>query len=363
MSFQAGFDLTLTQPLEHDRYVIPKSRYDSVDSYISRDWINRPEYNDNPLPINEKAKARLMDQGAHPIVAFERLTTSTGVDELLANHIAHLFIRDPLVVFSETVDQDDSLSTDHFEVRLPLHTCSALLTNSAQNIQSTNWQTMRFKPPPPNSDIGWRVEFRPMEVQLTDFENAAFSIFIVLLSRAILSFGLNFYIPVSKVDVNMQRAQQRDACRTGRFFFRKQVFPPRSHSRQASSASRSTSPATSRPTSPHRIIPAEGPIEDEYEEMTLDEIINGKRAENAGGQTNGGSGGGGGGATTNGLAAPPTSTTAAGGGNFPGLLGLVRHYVASLNVDVQTQCHLDRYFELVRRRADGASSLFPFILP
>lgn len=23
---------------------------------------------------------------------------------------------------------------------------------------------MRFKPPPPNSDIGWRVEFRPMEV-------------------------------------------------------------------------------------------------------------------------------------------------------------------------------------------------------
>lgn len=29
-----------------------------------------------------------------------------------------------------------------------------------QNIQSTNWQSLRFKPPPPNSDIGWRVEFR-----------------------------------------------------------------------------------------------------------------------------------------------------------------------------------------------------------
>ena len=38
-----------------------------------------------------------------------------------------------------------------------------------------------------------------MEVQITDFENAAFSVFIVLLSRAILSFGLNFYIPISKV--------------------------------------------------------------------------------------------------------------------------------------------------------------------
>jgi hypothetical protein len=36
-------------------------------------------------------------------------------------------------------------------------------------------------------DIGWRVEFRSMEIQITDFENAAFSIFIVLVTRAILS--------------------------------------------------------------------------------------------------------------------------------------------------------------------------------
>lgn len=38
-----------------------------------------------------------------------------------------------------------------------------------------------------------------MEIQLTDHENAAFAIFIVLLTRAILSYGLNFYIPISKV--------------------------------------------------------------------------------------------------------------------------------------------------------------------
>ena len=31
--------------------------------------------------------------------------------------MAHLFIRDPLVVFNETIDQDDTSSTDHFEVR------------------------------------------------------------------------------------------------------------------------------------------------------------------------------------------------------------------------------------------------------
>jgi glutamate--cysteine ligase catalytic subunit len=58
---------------------------------------------------------------------------------------------------------------------------------------------MRFKPPPPNSNIGWRVEFRSMEVQITDFENAAFAIFIALVVRIILNFRLNLYIPISKV--------------------------------------------------------------------------------------------------------------------------------------------------------------------
>lgn len=41
-----------------------------------------------------------------------------------------------------------------------------------------------------------------MEVQMTDFENAAFAVFVVLLSRAILSFNLNFYIPISKVPIS-----------------------------------------------------------------------------------------------------------------------------------------------------------------
>ncbi|KAK6328492.1 hypothetical protein J4Q44_G00004700 [Coregonus suidteri] len=83
-----------------------------------------------------------------------------GIDKLLAQHIAHLFIRDPLSLFEEKIHLDDEKESDHFE-----------------NLQSTNWQTMRFKPPPPNSDIGWRVEFRPMEVQLTDFENSGLRCF------------------------------------------------------------------------------------------------------------------------------------------------------------------------------------------
>ena len=53
---------------------------------------------------------------------------------------------------------------------------------------------MRFKLPPPGTDIGWRVEFRTMELQLTDFENAAFSLFTILISRVIIAFNLNLYV-------------------------------------------------------------------------------------------------------------------------------------------------------------------------
>ena len=51
------------------------------------------------------------------------------------------------------------------EAQLMLLSGSSLCL-SLQNIQSTNWQTMRFKPPPPDSPIGWRVEFRPTEVHV-----------------------------------------------------------------------------------------------------------------------------------------------------------------------------------------------------
>jgi glutamate--cysteine ligase catalytic subunit len=129
-----------------------------------------------------------------------------GVDALLARHYAHLFIRDPLVVFRELLHVDDSVSSDHFE-----------------NIQSTNWQTMRFKPPTPGSNIGWRVEFRSMDIQLTDHENSCFATFIVLLARVINHFDLNLYIPLSKLDENMARAQKRDAISTQKFWFRKDL--------------------------------------------------------------------------------------------------------------------------------------------
>jgi glutamate--cysteine ligase catalytic subunit len=180
-----------------------KSRYASVSTYIYHCTTEKcqksiTKYNDIPCEVDQAAKDKLL---------------AAGVDVALAHHIAHLFARDPLVIFESDIVQDDSESTDHFE-----------------NIQSTNWQTCRWKPPPPRhsaSDphIGWRTEFRSMEVQLTDFENSAYAVFIALITRVLLAFDLKLYLPLSKVDDNMDRAHKRDAAKTEKFWFRKFVAP------------------------------------------------------------------------------------------------------------------------------------------
>ncbi|KAF2786311.1 glutamate-cysteine ligase [Melanomma pulvis-pyrius CBS 109.77] len=272
------------KPLENDRWRLPKSRYASNSTYISQDSRLRPEYLDPDLVFDADLKQRLLDG---------------GMDNLLATHFAHLFIRDPIVVFAEDLQELDLTKADHFE-----------------NLQSTNWQHMRFKPPPPGTDMGWRVEFRPMEIQITDFENAAFSIFIVLITRAILSYDLNFYIPIAKVSDNMETAHIRDAVSTQTFWFRKDPFSPRP--RASANSGAATPVESSRPSTPF------GPVEDEFERMTINDIINGQ-----------------------------TSSSSSSGEGFPGLIPLVESYLNSMNVDVETRCELARYLDLIRRRADG----------
>ena len=103
--------------------------------------------------------------------------------------------------------------------------------NHFDNIQSTNWQTVRFKPPMPQQGLGWRVEFRPMEVQLTDTANAALSMFVVLLCRMITDNHYrsellegkrtcSWLVPISKVDENMKRAEERDAVLNQLFWWK-----------------------------------------------------------------------------------------------------------------------------------------------
>lgn len=219
------------------------------------------------------------------------------IDHLLAQHIAHLFIRDSVSLFSEKVHQNDEQDTDHFE-----------------NIQSTNWQTMRFKPPPPNSPIGWRVEFRPCEAQLTDFENAAIVCFVVLLTRVILSYQLDFLIPISKVDENMQTSQKRGAVLTEKFWFKKNITGTPVAQTNNIGADQSNSEMNNHDNE-HDMTDNNG-MDDEYELMTIDQIINGK-------------------------------------GHFPGLVPLINSYLGSMDVDADTHCTIQQYLRLIQKRASG----------
>ncbi|XP_067840093.1 glutamate--cysteine ligase catalytic subunit isoform X2 [Heptranchias perlo] len=253
-------------PRKHSKYRISKSRYDSIDSYLSKCG---EKYNDLELTIDDEIYKQLREG---------------GIDHLLAQHIAHLFIRDPLTLYAERIHMDDANESDHFE-----------------NIQSTNWQTMRFKPPPPNSEIGWRVEFRPMEVQLTDFENSAYVVFVVLLTRVILSYKLDFLLPLSKVDENLIVAQKRNAVCQGMFYFRKDIY-------------KAGNPVVDGCACAQNGIDLDT---EEYALMSIDTIINGKE------------------------------------GVFPGLIPIINSYLENMEVDVDTRCSILNYLKLIRKRASG----------
>lgn len=276
------------ESLKRNRFVISKSRYDSVDSYLSEE--HGEKYNDVPLIYDEAIYNQLVQNGIEPTIS---------------QHIAHLFIRDTVSLFNEKVHQNDEVDTDHFE-----------------NIQSTNWQTMRFKPPPPNSSIGWRVEFRPCETQLTDFENAAFVCFVVLLTRVILSYNLNFVIPISKVDENMKRAQRRDALRTEKFWFRRDCAIKKSNTDTEGdplfmngNAAYETKCNGTKNNNNNK--GEQNTTEEEYVELSIHEIINGKE------------------------------------GVFPGLALLISRYLVSMDVDADTHCTIQQYLKLIQTRASG----------
>ncbi|KAI0985965.1 hypothetical protein GJ496_007846 [Pomphorhynchus laevis] len=247
---------------------IPQSRYGSIDCYLSK---NSDIFNDIVVVKDENHYKRLI---------------SEGFDHLLAQHISHLFIRDPLVAFLEQIDPKPK-DLFHFET-----------------IQSTNWNNMRFKIPPANSSdkIGWRVEFRPCELQFTEFENAAFVIFIIILTRAILSFPISFLVPISIMQKNMKIAQKRDAVLNEKFAFRVDCGTcDESFNEKCCNDN-----------------PNEKPNECfVIEDMTVNEIINGLPNK------------------------------------FIGLIPLVRIYLEKIDVDYYTSCRLGCYLHFISCRASG----------
>ncbi len=253
----------------------------------------RDEYLDPALIVDEAAKQRLLD---------------AGMDQRLAAHFAHLVIRDPLIVYNDDLDKVDLDETRRFDM-----------------IQTTNWQTLRFKPPLPfPKETGWRVEFRSMEVQITDFENAAFSIFVVLLTRTILHFDLNLYIPIRKIDENMDTAYARDAVLSRKFFFRTRITPESVDAELPNGGPYTNgAKAQNAPSSKHI-----RPVAEEYRPMSIDEIINGPSSSSS-------------------------SSSSSSGEEPPGLIPLIQKYLDTCDYDSPTRSRLDEYLNFIKERANG----------
>jgi len=172
---------------------MPKSRYSGLNHYISNHpYFSGDKLNDGiKLKINEEWYKKLQD---------------SGMTDRLAYHFASLFSHDSLVIFKDRTKYDPN-STEHFE-----------------NLNSTNWNSVRFKPPPSlNSSIGWRVEFRTIDIQITDYENAAYIAIVNLMAKVINDFNIDLSMPISLCDINLQRAHKIDAVTKQKFWWRTDI--------------------------------------------------------------------------------------------------------------------------------------------
>ena len=94
-----------------------------------------------------------------------------------------------------------------------------------ENINSSNWNSLRFKlPRPADKEHSYKIEIRTCDLQLTPFENTSIIHFIINLYNIILKNNSNFIIPITKVDKNFENAYCNDAINTQKFWWRINCF-------------------------------------------------------------------------------------------------------------------------------------------
>ncbi|KAJ5504562.1 Glutamate--cysteine ligase [Penicillium fimorum] len=284
----------VTNALNDDRSMEEMRSKNSVDQGMAASqmrWSFSPVYaghGDRVLEGYQLCNTRNLEARA----LFEK----AGMDPNLSRFFSHMLKYDHLIMDPDHLQPESPSDTYHFRALI-----------------GSLWPDIRFKPPPDGSNIGWRVEFRPMEVQMTDFENAAFVVFMALMRRAVSYFDLNFYLPMDLVGENMRRAVMRDAVNQNKFWFREIVLP--------GGDPRGLSPSGS---DTHDSNLANG-----YREMSLEEIMCG-------------SGG-------NAWSSSPLEGRAP----FPGLVPLVHSLLDAVDVDCETRSVLNGYLEFVAKRASG----------
>lgn len=158
-----------------------------------------------PVYLEETTSVqRLNDRFSEPPGVRERDLHKHGLPATLASYFTHALKRDPIIASTSMPDVDDTSSADH-DARAEL-----------LNIQlSTWWPHVRLKLPvlsTTDAGLPWRVEFRPMDSQPSDMENAALVVAMRVLQRTMQHFNLDLRIPLSTVEENMSRANDRAAA-------------------------------------------------------------------------------------------------------------------------------------------------------
>ena len=166
----ADHGIPLKKSSKRDYNNLPKSRFDICPCYL------HSKNND----LNDVKVDRCQDTYNNLI--------NRGIEQNLANYISHIMYFDPVLIFS-----NDSLQF--------------------KSHQSTVWQNVRLKFPT-NETESWRAEFRPMEIQLTDFENTAMILFTVLYTKSCMSLDNNPCLTMKNNYINMSLATSYDTLKS-----------------------------------------------------------------------------------------------------------------------------------------------------
>ncbi len=200
---QSTDDRTLS---ERHNNVSPKYSY--VQHFISNDVRMKHEYNNNKYLINKKFKRQLKKVLKNNKSPFQK-------DKRLLNHFGYLFNRENYLQLIKDIKEDYDQDTVNYET-----------------IQGQNWNNVRIKVPfNYRKDFGWLVEFRAMDCLVLNCEKAAMVSLVKLFHRMIINdrYKVNFYIPMTLVNENMDKAQGRDAILHSRIWVRR-YFSEKLHS-------------------------------------------------------------------------------------------------------------------------------------
>ena len=133
------------------------------------------------------------DRNIHAPAQFVESLIKAGLENAAAEYFAHVLTRNALL--DTTGKESDDALRGHLTTFCP---------------------HVRIKIP--EDKIPWRVEFRPMECQPSDFENAAFAVSLVMIQQAVLS-KIDIQIPMTTIEENMKKANMKNAVLEQEFWF------------------------------------------------------------------------------------------------------------------------------------------------